>query len=97
MAQPPKAARPELGRKAPNAIAMDEVDLVSLVAMEDVRAFEALYRAYHPRLRRFLRGMTWDSNSTTCSRATRTPTRSSSTAAASANTRSSRPSCRWRS
>ena len=57
MAQPPKAARPEHGRKAPNAIAMDEVDLVSLVAMEDVRAFEALYRAYHPRLRRFLRGM----------------------------------------
>ena len=36
---------------------MDEVDLVGLVAMEDVRAFEALYRAYHPRLRRFLRGM----------------------------------------
>jgi len=57
MAQPPQAARPEHGRKAPNAIAMDEVDLVSLVAMEDVRAFEALYRAYHPRLRRFLRGM----------------------------------------
>ncbi|KGQ18252.1 RNA polymerase sigma-E factor protein [Lysobacter dokdonensis DS-58] len=39
------------------SIAMDEVDLVGLVAMEDVRAFEALYRAYHPRLRRFLRGM----------------------------------------
>ena len=39
------------------SIAMDEADLVGLVAMEDVRAFEALYRAYHPRLRRFLRGM----------------------------------------
>src|SRR6476620_5209080 len=38
-------------------IAMDEADLVGLVAMEDMRAFEALYRAYHPRLRRFLRGM----------------------------------------
>ena len=38
-------------------IPMDEVDLVGLVAVEDVRAFEALYRAYHPRLRRFLRGM----------------------------------------
>jgi len=40
-----------------NAIPMDEVDLIGLVAVEDVRAFEALYRAYHPRLRRFLRGM----------------------------------------
>ncbi|UHQ20793.1 sigma-70 family RNA polymerase sigma factor [Lysobacter sp. KIS68-7] len=39
------------------AIPMDEVDLIGLVAVEDVHAFEALYRAYHPRLRRFLRGM----------------------------------------
>ena len=44
-------------RETDRSIAMDEVDLVGLVAMEDVRAFEALYRAYHPRLRRFLRGM----------------------------------------
>ena len=46
-----------LPRGADRSIAMDEADLVGLVAMEDVRAFEALYRAYHPRLRRFLRGM----------------------------------------
>jgi RNA polymerase sigma factor (sigma-70 family) len=60
MSQPPQAGRPERnegGRAPPPAIAMDEVDLVGLVAVEDVRAFEALYRAYHPRLRRFLRGM----------------------------------------
>jgi RNA polymerase sigma factor (sigma-70 family) len=42
---------------APQRIAMDDVDLIGLVAMEDMRAFEALYRAYAPRLRRFLRGM----------------------------------------
>lgn len=48
----------EMNRREPDrTIAMDEADLVGLVAMEDVRAFEALYRAYHPRLRRFLRGM----------------------------------------
>src|SRR5690349_6431268 len=46
-----------LPRGTDRSIAMDEADLVGLVAMEDVRAFEALYRAYHPRLRRFLRGM----------------------------------------
>ena len=60
MSQTPQAGRPERsegGRAPPPAIAMDEVDLVGLVAVEDVRAFEALYRAYHPRLRRFLRGM----------------------------------------
>ena len=44
-------------RGTDRSIAMDEADLVGLVAMEDMRAYEALYRAYHPRLRRFLRGM----------------------------------------
>jgi len=38
-------------------IPVDEVDLIGLVAVEDVRAFEALYRAYYPRLTRFLRRM----------------------------------------
>ena len=48
----------EMNRREPDrTVAMDEADLVGLVAMEDMRAFEALYRAYHPRLRRFLRGM----------------------------------------
>ena len=41
----------------PHRIAMDDVDLLGLVAMEDMHAFEALYRAYAPRLRRFLRGV----------------------------------------
>lgn len=59
MAQPSGTQGPrEMNRREPDrTIAMDEADLVGLVAMEDVRAFEALYRAYHPRLRRFLRGM----------------------------------------
>lgn len=49
-------------RRVATGIAMDEVDLVGLVAMEDVHAFEALYRAYHSRLRRFLRGMLRQAN-----------------------------------
>ena len=53
MAQTPQAGNGPV----PRSIPMDEVDLIGLVAVEDVRAFEALYRAYHPRLRRFLRGM----------------------------------------
>ena len=35
----------------------DDVRLMSRVAMEDVAAFEVIYRAYYPRLERFLRGM----------------------------------------
>jgi RNA polymerase sigma factor (sigma-70 family) len=35
----------------------DDVRLMSRVAMEDVAAFEIIYRAYYPRLERFLRGM----------------------------------------
>ena len=65
MARPPQAGRDDTsdGRRVPPpGIAMDEVDLVGLVALEDVRAFEALYRAYHPRLRRFLRGMLRQAN-----------------------------------
>ena len=60
MAHVPGTGRQGRGGDRPppaHAIAMDEVDLIGLVATEDVRAFEALYRAYHPRLRRFLRGM----------------------------------------
>ena len=36
---------------------MDDVRLMGRVAMEDVAAFETIYRAYYPRLKRFLRGM----------------------------------------
>ena len=35
-----------------------DVVLLAQVAQRDVRAFEALYRAYHPRLTRFLMNMT---------------------------------------
>jgi RNA polymerase sigma-70 factor (ECF subfamily) len=35
----------------------DEVRLMGRVALEDVAAFETLYRAYYPRLSRFLRRM----------------------------------------
>jgi len=35
----------------------DDVRLMSRVAQEDVAAFEIIYRAYYPRLERFLRGM----------------------------------------
>lgn len=38
-------------------VPVDDAALMDLVATEDVRAFEALYRAYHPRLTRFLRRM----------------------------------------
>ena len=37
--------------------ARDEVRLMQRVADEDVAAFETIYRAYYPRLSRFLRGM----------------------------------------
>ncbi|MBV9995120.1 MAG: sigma-70 family RNA polymerase sigma factor [Caulobacteraceae bacterium] len=32
----------------------DDAELLALIAQKDFRAFEALYRAYHPRLSRFL-------------------------------------------
>ena len=35
----------------------DDVRLMARVAVEDVDAFETIYRAYHPRITRFLRGM----------------------------------------
>jgi RNA polymerase sigma factor (sigma-70 family) len=35
----------------------EELRLISRVAAEDIAAFENLYRAYHPRLVRFLHGM----------------------------------------
>ncbi|HEX7113298.1 MAG TPA: sigma-70 family RNA polymerase sigma factor [Mizugakiibacter sp.] len=48
-------ARPDAGRRpAPP----DEAALVARVAAADRTAFEALYRAYYPRLRRFLERMT---------------------------------------
>ncbi|HEX7817045.1 RNA polymerase sigma factor [Dyella sp.] len=36
----------------------EEVALLTRVAAEEMDAFEALYRMYHPRLERFVRGMT---------------------------------------
>ena len=37
--------------------AREDVRLMQRVALEDVAAFEAIYRSYHPRISRFLRGM----------------------------------------
>jgi RNA polymerase sigma-70 factor (ECF subfamily) len=42
---------------APCTVAQQEARLLDRIAAGDVAAFEALYRAYHPRLARFLRGM----------------------------------------
>ncbi|HSR65764.1 MAG TPA: sigma-70 family RNA polymerase sigma factor [Xanthomonadaceae bacterium] len=50
------AGRDPLERPARGAAAED-VRLMARVALEDVRAFEAVYRCYAPRLARFLRGM----------------------------------------
>jgi RNA polymerase sigma-70 factor (ECF subfamily) len=48
--------RPQSARMSQACVsdAQDEVRLMGRVAMEDVAAFETLYRAYYPRLRRFL-------------------------------------------
>jgi RNA polymerase sigma-70 factor (ECF subfamily) len=50
-----------LGRQRPannRGAALDEVTLIERIADGDVRAFEALYRIYQPRLTRFLVNMT---------------------------------------
>ena len=51
------ASRPRARPEGARVAALDEVRLMDRVAQEDVRAFEVLYRAYSPRLARFLRGM----------------------------------------
>ncbi|NUS37590.1 MAG: sigma-70 family RNA polymerase sigma factor [Lysobacter sp.] len=43
--------------RAPQGAAAEDVRLMARVALEDVRAFELVYRRYSPRLARFLRGM----------------------------------------
>ncbi len=40
------------------ASVLDEAALLERVAAEEMDAFETLYRAYHPRLKRFIEGMT---------------------------------------
>jgi RNA polymerase sigma-70 factor (ECF subfamily) len=50
------AGRDPTERPARGAAAED-VRLMARVALEDVRAFETVYRRYYPRLTRFLRGM----------------------------------------
>jgi RNA polymerase sigma factor (sigma-70 family) len=48
----------EVGSPAQEApAAMDDVRLIERIAQGDLRAFEALYRSYHPRLTRFLTNM----------------------------------------
>ncbi|MCI4568319.1 RNA polymerase sigma factor [Lysobacter sp. CFH 32150] len=47
------------GRGATDNVApVDEVGLMGRIAAEDMGSFETLYRLYHPRLMRFLAGMT---------------------------------------
>ena len=48
---------PAAARAEPRGPTPEEVRLMDRVALEDVRAFEAIYRAYAPRVARFLRGM----------------------------------------
>src|SRR3954452_20803587 len=46
------------GRTAQEApAASDDAQLIERIAQRDLRAFEALYRSYHPRLTRFLTNM----------------------------------------
>lgn len=54
-----KAAGPEVeaGPSGAERAAREELRLIARVAAEDMAAFECLYRAYHPRLLRFLHGM----------------------------------------
>ena len=47
----------EPGMKRARA-ALDEEDLIYRIAARDLRAFETLYRRYHPRLKRFLERVT---------------------------------------
>jgi RNA polymerase sigma factor (sigma-70 family) len=49
---------PDDGRAAPlGPASTDDVRLIERIAQGDLRAFEALYRSYHPRLTRFLTNM----------------------------------------
>lgn len=52
-----QAAGSNRAGRAIRGAAGDDVRLMARVALEDVRAFEQLYRRYYPRLARFLRGM----------------------------------------
>lgn len=51
------AARDQSAGAAAQSSVQDEARLVSRVASGDLRAFERLYRIYHPRLNRFLSNM----------------------------------------
>ena len=56
----PIKPRSDGGTRGADAIhaPVDEVVLMGRVAAEQIDAFESLYRLYHPRLVRFLEGMT---------------------------------------
>lgn len=53
-----KSALGRRGRSTGTPDAGDEAGLMARIGRRDVRAFEELYRAYHPRLTRFLMTMT---------------------------------------
>jgi len=48
----------DAAKRGDDVSADDESALLSRVATEDMEAFETLYRLYHPRLQRFVGGMT---------------------------------------
>lgn len=52
-----QAAGTDRAAHAIRGAAAEDVRLMARVALEDVRAFETVYRRYYPRLSRFLRGM----------------------------------------
>ncbi len=54
----PLPAEPPRASPARRSTDEEDLDLIDRVSAGDVRAFEALYRAYHPRLTRFLSSMT---------------------------------------
>jgi RNA polymerase sigma factor (sigma-70 family) len=52
--QPARQGEP---KSAPQAGGRDDAYLISRIVLRDLRAFEELYRSYHPRLTRFLSNM----------------------------------------
>ena len=53
-----QAAAGSRERNVPRLDAADEAELMTQVRAHDLRAFERLYRSYHPRLSRFLMNLT---------------------------------------
>jgi RNA polymerase sigma-70 factor (ECF subfamily) len=52
-----QGAKSEQARSAPPAEPLDEVGLLGRIGQKDLRAFEALFKSYQPRLTRFLKAI----------------------------------------